>query len=204
MLAAAILLLGASPAAGTEATTPPVSGDDRATVHPGNIKQGDCAAAGLSGSAIEVETTIVDNTYITITSIPSGGTLTGVVVKGSDGYNVYSGDIRTDLHSPIAGGSNKPAQISHWFACGTAPSTTSVTTSPGETTTETSAPTSGSETSGSQVTPTSVAAAAEDELAATGASVVGLLIGATVLLLIGGGLVYLNRRRASSASSATD
>src|SRR5215204_6604875 len=76
------------------------SGDPRATAHAGNIKAGDCAAAGLAGVEIEVGFTITANTYITITSVPSGYTLTGVVVKGGAGYNVYVGDVRTNLHAP--------------------------------------------------------------------------------------------------------
>src|SRR5215204_3070102 len=63
------------------------SGDPRATAHSGNIQDGDCAAAGLPGSEIEVGFTITGNTYIDITSVPSGYTLTGVVVKGGPAYN---------------------------------------------------------------------------------------------------------------------
>jgi hypothetical protein len=105
-----------------------VSGDPRATAHAGNVT--DCADAGLPGEVIDVGFTIdATNTYLTITSVPDGSVLTGVVVKGGPAYNVYVGDVRTDLHAPLVS-SGKPAQISHWFACGTAASPTSPPPSP--------------------------------------------------------------------------
>ncbi|HEY0637060.1 MAG TPA: LPXTG cell wall anchor domain-containing protein [Pseudonocardiaceae bacterium] len=207
---AALLLIGAGPAGATD--DPPVSGDDRATVHPGNIKEGDCAAAGLEGTAIEVGATIEDNTYITITSVPSGYTLTGVVVKGSDAYNVYPPTATTRLHAPVAGGSGGPAEISHWFACGTqtgtttTPTTTTTTTTTGPTTTTgTTTSSSGTSTTtvptspsnGGTSAPPTTPGGSDDDLASTGASVTGYLIGGLVLLLAGGGLIYLNRRRAT-------
>jgi LPXTG-motif cell wall-anchored protein len=216
---AALLILGTTPA-GASPTDPPQSGDDRATVYPGNIKDGDCAIAGLAGSAIEVGATIEDATFITITSVPSGYTLTGVVVKGSDAYNVYAAAHTTGLHAPLAGQSGAPAQISHWFACGTTTvptsSTTSTTTSSTTSSTSTSSTTSTAPTSPSTTTSgatsstdapsstptpstTRVSPAAEDDdLASTGASVIGYGAAALVLLGTGGGLLYLNRRRATS------
>lgn len=117
---------------------PPPSGDPRAVVHGGNATT--CAEAGLAGDIITVTATIKDSTYITITGLPAGTTVTGVVVKGSDGYNVYlPGALGAlpwvDLHSPIAGNSGAPATISHWFVCGT--ETTTTTTTPPTTTTKT-------------------------------------------------------------------
>ena len=106
----------------------PESGDVRATAYAGNVT--DCAGAGLAGSTIEVTYTVDESeTYITITGVPDGTTLTGVVVKGGNAYNVYVGDQRTELHAPL-NASGKPAQISHWFACGTAASPTSPPPSP--------------------------------------------------------------------------
>ena len=122
------LVLAVAPA-GATSTDAPVSGDARAVAYAGNIKMGDCAGAGLAGTAVAVSYTIdASGTYITITGVPAGTTLTGVVVKGGPAYNVYVGDIRTDLHSPLVD-SGKPAQVSHWFACGIT-STTSPTTPP--------------------------------------------------------------------------
>lgn len=216
---AAVVVLGVSGTAGAQPGDQPVSGDDRATAYPGNVKQDDCAAAGLAGTAVDVEATIVDNTYITITSVPSGITLTGVVVKGSPGYNVYPAGYLDELHAPLAGQSGKPAEISHWFACGTegdttttsttttTSGTTTTTVTSGTTTTETTTSGSGTTTTGvsgttestttsAAVTTTTTVAGGDDDLASTGASVIGYLVGALLLLSLGGGLLYLNRRRA--------
>jgi hypothetical protein len=67
------------------------------------------------------------STYVTVAGVPDGTTVTGIVVKGSDAYNVYLPGALPwkNLHSPIAGNSGKPATISHWFACGTETSTSS-------------------------------------------------------------------------------
>jgi hypothetical protein len=117
-----------APAGAVPQADTPVSGDPRATAYAGNAT--DCADAGLPGEVIDVEFTIdATNTYVTITSVPDGYVLTGVVVKGGPAYNVYVGDVRTDLHAPLVS-SGKPAQISHWFACGTAASPTSPPSSP--------------------------------------------------------------------------
>ena len=117
-----------APAGAVPQADTPVSGDPRATAYAGNAT--DCADAGLPGEVIDVGFTIdATNTYVTITSVPDGFVLTGVVVKGGPAYNVYVGDVRTDLHAPLVS-SGKPAQISHWFACGTAASPTSPPPSP--------------------------------------------------------------------------
>lgn len=141
LAAAGSLTLLVAPAGATPkgaVPEPPVSGDVRATAYAGNIKDGDCATAGLAGSAVSVTaTTDASNTYVTITAVPAGTTLTGVVVKGGPAYNVYVGDHRTDLHAPLRP-SGKPAGVSHWFACGTSPSPTSSPTSPSPTPSETS------------------------------------------------------------------
>jgi LPXTG-motif cell wall-anchored protein len=90
------------------------------------------AKQGLTGQTVTgdsidqygITASISQGTYITITGLPKGFTLTGVVVKGSDAYNVYlPGQLGslpwTNLHSPTAGNSGAPAAISHWFLCGT-------------------------------------------------------------------------------------
>jgi hypothetical protein len=117
---------------------PPQSGDPRAVVHAGNATT--CAQAGLAGGIIAVTATVSQNTYITVTGVPTGTTVTGIVVKGAPAYNVYlPGALGSlpwpNLHPPLAGNSGKPATISHWFACGTKTSTT--TTTPPTTTTTT-------------------------------------------------------------------
>ena len=104
----------------------PPSGDDRATSHDGNAVT--CVDAGLAGDSITVTST-VDGPYIDITAVPAGKTVTGVVVKGGNGYNIYlPGALGSlpwlDLHAPLTP-SDGPAGISHWFVCGTTGSTSS-------------------------------------------------------------------------------
>jgi hypothetical protein len=109
--------------AGAAPGDPPQSGDPRATAFAGNATT--CEDAGLPGETIDVGASIdATNRYLTITSVPDGVTLTGVVVKGGPGYNVYVGDVRTLLHAPL-GPNGSPAGISHWYACGAPPTTTS-------------------------------------------------------------------------------
>ena len=111
----------------------PDSGDSRAISSAGNAT--DCADIGLAG-ATKFEGEYLegsgyaaqsnDGTKVTISGLPENVTLTAIVVKGGDGYNVYEPGERglgeslpyTDLHSPFNGGGNIP-NISHWFACGT-------------------------------------------------------------------------------------
>jgi cell division septation protein DedD len=153
------------------------------------------------------------NTYVTVTGVPGGTTVTGIVVKGSDAYNVYlPGALGAlpwkNLHSPIAGNSGKPATISHWFACGA--ETTSSTTKPtssssstSETTTTTSALSTTTTTSPVTTTTTAVAAATTTTtsvgtapLAFTGFSGGWLVILAAILLLGGAALIAIPKLRA--------
>jgi len=199
ILATGALLLTMGIANGQEllAQEPPVSGDDRATAHPGNIKMDDCATAGLAGEAIDVESTD-DGVYITITSVPDGFELTGVVVKGGDAYNVYAGDHRTDLHAPL-NASGGPAGISHWFACGTEVDETTTTETTTTETTTTDETTSTDETTTDDTTTTAPGGGDDDEdLADTGVSAGGMLLVAGLLMLAGVGLVLATRRRAFS------
>jgi hypothetical protein len=158
------------------------------------------------------------NTYVTVTGIPQGETLVGVVVKGGDAYNVYlpdkfSGFPWTELHSPINNGGNVPT-ISHWFACvsGTPTTTTTVpatttttaatTTKPGSSSTTTSSSTPGgsvggtstsSSVGGVQATNSSAPAVANadtNNLAYTGFGSAWLIVLAAVLLV--GGAVVLS------------
>jgi LPXTG-motif cell wall-anchored protein len=209
--------------AGTAAAQPadePVSGDDRATAHSGNVVNKDCAELFPGSSAIgagdlshSVDGT---NTYLDITAIAGGADVVAVIVKGGPAYNVYEaadlGDLAwLDLHSPRVP-SGKPAQISHWFACGgkettTTTATTTTTTGTGTETTTTSTtdtstppnsstPGSGAATVTTTTTPADVAAAAaEDDLASTGFNGGWLVVLAAILLLAGGGLLLVRRPR---------
>ena len=209
--AAAVVLL-----AGTAAAQPadPVSGDPRATVHDGNVVGKDCAELfpGSTEIAEEDLTYSVDdtNTYVDITAVADGVEVAGVIVKGGDAYNVYEpadlADLAwADLHSPLVP-SGKPAQISHWFACGgkdteTTTTTTTTTESTGTTSTAATSVTPTSSGAAASVTTTSttsasIAAAAQDEdLAYTGFNGGGLVALAAALLIGGGALLLVVRLR---------
>ncbi|MFC0548282.1 hypothetical protein [Kutzneria chonburiensis] len=224
---AVLLTLGAtlvaSGVAAAATDTPPPSGDDRAVVHSGNAVT--CEQAHLAGTIIKVTAKVdASNTYVTVTGVPDGTTVTGIVVKGSDAFNVYApgklGPLPwTNLHSPIAGNSGKPATISHWFACGTEttttsktpcpPSSTSVTSSTSSTsstsnTSTTTAPSSTTTTTAPVTTTTTAVAAATTTtdsadttpLAYTGFSGGWLVILAAILLLGGAALIAIPKLRA--------
>lgn len=214
VLLAAGAALAASGAAAAATDTPPPSGDDRAIVHSGNAVT--CDQAHLAGGIVQVTATVdASNTYITVTGVPSGTTITGIVVKGSDAYNVYlPGALGAlpwqNLHSPIAGRSDKPATISHWFACGTettsstsATSTSTTSTSNTTSATTTTAPASSTTTTTPAMTTTTALAAVTTTtsadtapLAYTGFSAGWLVILAAVLLLGGAALVVVPKLRA--------
>ncbi|MFJ6676016.1 hypothetical protein ACIQMJ_33365 [Actinosynnema sp. NPDC091369] len=132
VIAAGVLTTAAS---AQPAQDPPQPGDPRATAVSGNLDIGQpgdaCAEAGLPGTeATLADGFTSDGTYIDITAHPSGSSITGVVVKGGNSYNVYPalGDLPwLDLHAPL-NNSGTPAAISHWFVCLT-PVTTTTTTS---------------------------------------------------------------------------
>ncbi|HEY0498488.1 MAG TPA: hypothetical protein VGD48_22300 [Kutzneria sp.] len=216
---AVLLTVGATFAASGVAAaatgTPPPAGDDRAVVHSGNAVT--CEQAHLAGGLIQVTATVDANTYVTVTGVPGGTTVTGIVVKGSDAYNVYlPGALGAlpwkNLHSPIAGNSGKPATISHWFACGTEttssttkPTSSSSSTSSTSTTSETTTTTSSTTTTTSPVTTTTTAVAAATTtttsvgtapLAFTGFSGGWLVILAAILLLGGAALIAIPKLRA--------
>ncbi len=227
VLVAAVVgtVLGAAPAIAQPGDAP-VSGDDRATAVAGNKVGKDCAKlfAGSHALAAGDLTVAVDdtNTYLDITAIGDGVEVVAVIVKGGPAYNVYEaadlGDLAwQDLHSPLVP-SGKPAQISHWFACGvkTTPTTTTGTSTPTsttdttETTTETTGTTTESSTPGESsssvpssnsttVTTTTDAEVApvaeEDDLASTGFDGGWLFLLAAVLLLGGGAALVLVRMR---------
>src|SRR5262245_37228514 len=119
LVAGVLALVAAAPALAAPKKDDPVSGDPRATAYSIHETENPtkCAdVASLAGSGdLQVTGTSKDSVHLNITSVPEGFELTGVVVKGSDAYNVYLGDVRTELHAPI-NASGGPAGISHWFA----------------------------------------------------------------------------------------
>lgn len=132
--------------------------------------------------------------------------MTGVVVKGGDGYNVYTagklGELAwVDLHAPL-NKNGKPAGISHWFFCAekddavttttTAPAST--TSSTPVTTTDETAPTT-TTTDSVAVTPTTTSAPAavvgadDSDLANTGFSGGWMLVVGLALVAAGAAFV---------------
>jgi hypothetical protein len=207
---------------GTAAAQPgdiPLPGDFRATAHIGNVVERDCAELFPGSHAIAKGdlTFSVDgtNTYLDVTA-EAGVTVVGIIVKGGPAYNSYPLATGDDLHAPLVS-SGKPAQISHWFACGTGESETTSTTTTTESSTESSTTsttdsgvastttTSSPSSSGSgSVTTTAtttsadvVTAADENDLASTGFNGGWLVVLAVVLLAGGGALLVLGRGRAA-------
>jgi len=99
--------------------------DDRATFHEGNATT--CSDVGFpndtilfvnganDGSDANVSGTVGDGgTTLNVTNI-GGVEIHAIVVKGGDGYNVYSTNV-PDMISPSVGAGQIP-QISHWFVC---------------------------------------------------------------------------------------
>jgi hypothetical protein len=204
------VLLGVSLGGAAVATAtpddPPQSGDDRATAVAGNVKK--CAEAGIPGVEITVTSSITEKTYIDITAAQAGYEITGVVVKGSPGYNKYPnlGALPwNDLHAPLTS-SGKPAEESHWFVCGEKKTTTTTTTTTNETTatsTTTTSTSTGSSSSNSGATTTSstpavVPASNNSGLANTGFSGGPLVLIGGLLLVGGAAALFLARARRRS------
>lgn len=223
-LTGAALLLAL--ATGTAAATPPEQappqpGDDRATAHVGNVDIGQpgnaCEVVGLPGDegTLPAGTFTSDGTYLDVIALPEGFTITGVVVKGGDNYNVYPdlGDLPwADLHAPLNNGGNVP-EISHWFACLSERTTTTTTTAPTTTTTtagSTTATTTTTTTTAAGTTtdvagtttttpaPAVVPGESPDELAATGFDGTWLLISGLALVAAGLAVVLTLRSRRRS------
>ena len=152
------LSLGAATAAHAAETD-----DPRATAYDDNATT--CADAGLSGEHVTKRITYQGGTpnedqYLDITAVDEGVEVTGIVVKGGNGYNVYvpgqNGLSATppweELRSPLTDGGNLP-QISHWYVCGSySPPTSTTTTTDTTTTTTTETTTTTSETSATETT----------------------------------------------------
>jgi hypothetical protein len=205
LAAGVIALIAAAPALAAPPDNP-VSGDPRATAYPGNVTT--CAQVAevdkkFNGTT-EVEVKfIIDptNKFVTITSVPDDIELVGTIVKGGPAFNVYPGNVRELLHSPLVGeGDKNIPTISHWFACGKKKTTTS-SSKPSETSPSTPPSSSSSSSSSSNGNTTTTSPAAQGSngtsgtgLANTGVSTTGPLVGGSALVLIGGGLLYWLRR----------
>jgi hypothetical protein len=199
----------------------PVSGDDRATAHSGNVVAADCDDLYPGSHDVTGDLTNTDDgTYLDITAVADGVEVLGVIVKGGPAYNQYDvADLGAlpwlGLHSPL-NDSDKPAEISHWFACGIGESTTTTTTTTTTgTTTDTTTTTtdssssetsttttdsSDSESSSAAVTTTTSVdvspVAEDDDLASTGFNGGWLIALAAGLLIAGGSVLLLLRARA--------
>lgn len=119
---AAVAMTGGALLATTTGASAATTDDPRATAFDGNAVT--CEQAGLPGDLLgpsDVDYVIsADGRYLTI--LAEHVFVTGVVVKGGPGYNVYDtsslgGPPWEDLRSPLNRGGKVP-QISHWFACG--------------------------------------------------------------------------------------
>ncbi len=199
-LAASVLaLVAALPAGAKSSDPPPPSGDDRATSYAGNATT--CADAKLAGEII-LKDDKPKGQYLTIdpADIPEGFELTGTVIKGGNGFNVYPPQYLTDLHAPLVGQNGNVPDMSHWFACGVKSEESSTpSTPPSNPSSNPSSPSSpanpsnpGSSSSAPAVGGNTVVG--DDELATTGFSATGPLIGGLALLLIGGVLLLILSR----------
>ena len=162
--------------------------DPRATRHEGNATT--CAQAGLAGTILEspadytfARGKIDDDQYLDILTVSPAVTVTGIVVKGGDAYNVYEpGKLGlsttapwTNLRSPVTGQNNNIPQLSHWYVCGTKKTTTTTTTtSTATSTTGTTTTTASSATSssGASTAPSESSAESAASSAAGGAAAV--------------------------------
>lgn len=190
----------------------PNSGDDRAVAHIGNVESDwptACTVGGLTGTSITSDKFTFaggkGTPDVDITVIPPGVTITGVVVKGAEAYNVYLaaklGSLPwNDLRAPDK--NEKAPGISHWYACGV------VTEQPPnqeppkqdppkeeQPPSSSAAPTSSS--TAAAPTSTSAVAGASDQLAATGFGS-AWLVGLGAALLAAGAAVLLVLRRRSA------
>ncbi|KJK51829.1 hypothetical protein UK23_05450 [Lentzea aerocolonigenes] len=189
------------------------AGDERAVAYDKNVAidhPDACTVGGLTGTTIAPEkftfTGGEKQQYLNITAAPAGTTVTGVVVKGSDAFNVYLaaklGPLPWEkLRSPDNNGGNIPG-ISHWYACGIV-----TEQPPGEeqppkeeqppTSTVTSPASSSATTPATTVTTSPNAPGGSEELASTGFGSAWLLgVGATLVAAGAAVLMVLRRRRA--------
>jgi len=184
---------------------PIISGDDR-VIRTGGPNANSCDDAGLEGTIILKDDKPSGLTVtIKASDIPAGYDVTGIVVKGGPGFNVYPPNVLTNLRAPQNKGGQQPA-LSHWFVCGVKKTTTPPTQPPGNTppgntppgnTPPGNTPPGNGGTGGTGNTPAAQGSTGA-ELADTGVSTTIPLIAGGVLVLLGGGLLFLlrpNRRR---------
>ncbi|TNC29250.1 LPXTG cell wall anchor domain-containing protein [Amycolatopsis alkalitolerans] len=179
----AVLALGV--VLGGVATAQAASEDPRAAVKEGNVTT--CEGAGLAGDILSAPADYTytrgkDNVdqYVDILTVTPGITVTGIVVKGGDAYNLYVPGEQglaatppwTALRSPLVAGKNIP-QISHWFVCGTKTTTTTIARSGGSTTTTATSETSTAKSSSSGGVTTTSSPAASSSSSAAGVVVTG-------------------------------
>lgn len=195
----------------------PESGDTRATAYSGNVEHNwptACTVGELTGTSITSDkftfTGGNDTTDLDITAIPSGVTITGVVVKGAEAYNVYlAGELGelpwNDLRAPDK--NEKAPEISHWYACGvkkdqTSSSSPSSSSTSSSTVTHSSTPSSSAPSSSEVVATTTTTNAAgapgTDNLAATGFGSAWLVGLGAALLAAGAAVLLVLRRRSAS------
>lgn len=117
--------------------------DPRAIAVDGNVST--CADAGFKGEIVNKDdlkyTGGVNNVdqSVTITGVADGLTVTGIVIKGGDAYNVYEPGEHglsaavpwEDLIAPTNNGGQQP-QLSHWFVCAGEDDTTPPSSEPSE------------------------------------------------------------------------
>lgn len=195
------------------------SGDERAVAYDKNVAPGHddvCTVGGLTGSVIAKDKLTFtgggeEDQYLNITAVDAAVTVTGVVVKGGDAFNVYLatpdklGPLPwNELRSPDNNGGNIPT-ISHWYACGTEKQTSttssSSSTSSSSASSSSSAPSSTTASSSAVVATTTtaaVAAAGADELASTGFGSAWLVGLGAALLAAGTAVLLVLRRRSAS------
>ncbi|MET0234890.1 MAG: hypothetical protein ABW224_09655 [Kibdelosporangium sp.] len=196
-LAALVLSIGVSQAGVAFAD------DTRPTTVNTELLTKTCRSAGLPGEVLAVTSTVRDSTYITVTAVPDGYQLTGVIVEGAGNYNRYPWlrDLPwKDLQAPQA------VPFTGWFACAkprtttptlTPPTTaTTTTTTTTATTTSTSVPSSSS--SAVATTTSAAPAQADSGLAKTGFNGGLMLFIGAGLLVAGAAALILSRARRRS------
>lgn len=175
---------------------PIISGDDR-VIRTGGPNANSCDDAGLEGTIILRNKEEPNEKTVTIdpSDIPAGDEVTGIVVKGGPGFNVYPPNVLTDLRAPQNKGGQQPT-LSHWFVCGVKKTTTTPPTQPpGGTQPPGNTPPGAGGTGNTPAAQGSGGAVSGAELADTGVSTTVPLILGGVLLLTGAGLLFALRRR---------
>lgn len=175
-----------------------------AQVDPDNVKT--CEDAGLDGALLLSEDseksaendivrgTVTEKKYLTVTLLDDSYEITGVVVKGGPGFNVYTSSPFTNLVAPDNPGGQTP-EISHWFVCGE--QVTTPTPEPSDTKTpeptDTPGPTKSAEpTKTAAPVPTSVPAGTTGSSTGGGAWILLGLVAAG--MAAGAGMVVTRRR----------